>query len=294
MILEQAISLQKIQAHANDTSVADIQTVRHGLPITVEHPKGTQRELHDDDGKLVYSKHMYYDYGYFNGTKGRDGDEVDCMLGPVLNATEVFVIHMKDMGPDKTEREDEDKCMVGFPSADSAKAAFLMHYPKDFYDGMTALPVDQFKQRMSTASLPYRRTKITAKGTLTRLMAGLGRMPACPHCGSHAFAPLAEGSKRQRCTNCKKVFEINAAEVEKCPKCGSTKYGLMPTDFETAKCSKCGKTWQVKNPPKPKINAVLKRGKGKKAIQENIDTLIHKEGKEPDQAVAIAYSKAGK
>lgn len=37
----------------------------------------------------------------------------------------------------------------------------------------------------------------------------------------------------------------------------------------------------------------LKKGKSKKIIQENIKTEI-KAGKKPDQAVAIAYSVAGK
>lgn len=37
----------------------------------------------------------------------------------------------------------------------------------------------------------------------------------------------------------------------------------------------------------------LKKGKSKKVIEENIATEI-KHGKEPKQAVAIAYAKAGK
>lgn len=37
----------------------------------------------------------------------------------------------------------------------------------------------------------------------------------------------------------------------------------------------------------------LKKGRSKKDIQENIKRLIS-EGKKPDQAVAIAYSKAKK
>lgn len=38
----------------------------------------------------------------------------------------------------------------------------------------------------------------------------------------------------------------------------------------------------------------LRKGSSKAVIQANIAMLIHKEGKKPDQAVAIAYSIAGK
>lgn len=37
----------------------------------------------------------------------------------------------------------------------------------------------------------------------------------------------------------------------------------------------------------------LKKGKSKETISKNIKTLIH-EGKDPKQAAAIAYSKAGR
>lgn len=151
-------------AHATDTPVANVPCKRHGLHITIEHPKGTLRVLHDDKGNPVYKKHMYNDYGYFNKTKGRDGDEVDCIVGPMQDAPEVYIVHMLDKGPVPKEREDEDKCMVGFPSPDVAKKAFLMHYPQEFYGGMTALPVAEFKRKLATAQLPYRKKKLTAGG----------------------------------------------------------------------------------------------------------------------------------
>ena len=158
--------LLTLAAHAKDTPVKNTKAKVHGLAITIEHPKGTLRRLHDDKGNVVYKKHMYNSYGYFNGTKGRDGDEVDCFLGPLKNAKEVYVVHMKDLGPVPSEREDEDKCMIGFPSADVAKAAFLRHYPATFFGGMTTLPVDVFKKKMRQASKPHRKKKITAEALL--------------------------------------------------------------------------------------------------------------------------------
>jgi hypothetical protein len=151
-----------VLAHAKDSNSVNRKVRSHGLPITIEAPKYTNRTLHDENAKLVYSRFMHHDYGYISKTTGRDGDEVDVFVGPMKNAAEVYVVHMIDKGPDKSAREDEDKCFVGFQSADAARAAFLAHYPKDFYGGMTALPLAVFKQKLKTANLPYRRKKITA------------------------------------------------------------------------------------------------------------------------------------
>lgn len=149
-----------VLAHTKDTPIDGRPLVRHGLPITIEHRAGTLRQLHDDAGNVVYKKHMYNSYGYFNHTKGRDGDEVDCFIGPLRDAKEVFIVHMLDKGPVKSEREDEDKCFIGFPGADAAKTAFLLHYPIEFYGGMTAMPVKQFKAKLKQAQLPHREKKI--------------------------------------------------------------------------------------------------------------------------------------
>lgn len=182
-------------AHAKDTTSEGKHTVVHGLPITIEHSKGTKRVLHDDKGNVVYSKHMHSHYGYFNNTKGRDGDEVDCFVGPLKNATMVYIVHMKDMGPVPSEREDEDKTFIGFPSADAAKQAFLLHYPKNFFESMTVLPVDTFKQKMAEASLPYRHKKIHA-----------AKAKACPHCKSKKFGLMPTDFETAKCKDCGKTF----------------------------------------------------------------------------------------
>ena len=186
MILASCIALQA--AHPKDLEIANKKTVHQGMKITIEAPRGTDRVLHDDEGKQVYRRRMYHDYGYIDGTKGRDGDEVDCFVGPITNAPEVFIIHMKDMGANVTEREDEDKCFIGFSSADTAKAAFLMHYPASFYDGMTSLPVDVFKKRLAQASQPHRKKKITAAG--------------------------------MQCPRCARAYDVKDRRVGYCQKCG--------------------------------------------------------------------------
>lgn len=142
---------QYILAHANDSQIANLGTTSHGLPVTIEHPKGTVRVLHDDKGNEVYKRHMYHSYGYIDGTKGMDGDEVDVFLGPLRNAKEAYVIHMLDKGPVVKERENEDKVFLGFPNAEAAKASFLLHYPKNFFGGLLALPIARFRQRLKNS-----------------------------------------------------------------------------------------------------------------------------------------------
>lgn len=252
--------LADILAHAEDTPAQAIQKTVCGLPVTIEHPKGTLRELKDDSGNVVYRKHMFADYGFFNGTKGRDGDEVDCMLGPVKNPTEAYVVHMRDMGPVKHEREDEDKVMLGYPTADAAKSAFLLHYPKNFYDGMSTLPIAKFAQAMKTASMPYRRSKITAAGSMGEMLIKLGTAPkgvlillcsGLPVQGLyHLFAGVNRGAQVEEMEGFRRSID--------------------------------------------KIFARLKRGKSDKVVSQNISKLVKQEGKPQDQAIAIAYHEAGR
>jgi inorganic pyrophosphatase len=188
------------------------KTKLHGLPIHIEHKRGSIRELKDSKGNVVYKKLMKHDYGFINNTKGRDGDEVDCFVGPLKNSDFVYIVHMKDMGPVKSEREDEDKLFCGFPSAEAAKHAFLQHYPPNFFQSMTVMPVDEFKRRLKQTQKPYRHKML--------------------------HASFDEWSK--------------AVKSAKCPKCGSKKFDLMPSDFETAECNDCGKQYNINVKGKPK------------------------------------------
>jgi hypothetical protein len=158
MKLSQAIAY----VAAQNESIAK-RITHSGLRISIEHPRGTTRLLKDDEGKVVWKKYMHHDYGFFENTDGRDGDEVDVMMGPLTNPDDVFIIHMIDKGPDVDEREDEDKVMLGFPNADAAKVAFHLHYPENFYGGMTVLPMKLFKKRLAHAQKPYTNRKLTAR-----------------------------------------------------------------------------------------------------------------------------------
>jgi hypothetical protein len=117
----------------------------HGLDITVENAKGSKREGSDKGGKK-WSVVMPAHYGYFKRTEGKDGDHVDCYLGPHVRAPHVFVV---DQINADTGKFDEHKCFLGFPS----KSAAINTYHKAFSDGrggerfghITEMTVDQFK-----------------------------------------------------------------------------------------------------------------------------------------------------
>lgn len=193
MRLEAVVQLALMNADQN--APKSIKHVKfQGFDIAIEYPAGVTRELKNAKGEVVYRKRMVYSYGFIATTKGRDGDEVDVMLGPSEKAQEAHVVHMIDLGPDVDQREDEDKVMLGFPDAEAAKKAFEKHYPATFYGGMTSLPLDVFRKRLK--QLPGKKitagvihcvqceaTEITMSPDTTMLY--------CRGCGMAAFNRLA-------------------------------------------------------------------------------------------------------
>jgi inorganic pyrophosphatase len=115
-----------------------------GVKISIEAPAGTVR-MHEDEHGVEKETYMYNDYGYFNKTKGADGDCVDVFLGPDLeHAHEVYVV--RQLVAPECKYYDEDKCMVGFDSEDKAKEAYLKHHhhkPKHIGQ-IDTYPVDTF------------------------------------------------------------------------------------------------------------------------------------------------------
>jgi len=95
-----------------------------GLRIAIENRKGSVRKGTDSDGN-EWSTKMVHPYGYLVGTKGADGEPVDCYVGPDKEAPAAFVVHQhKDDG----KGYDEDKVMLGFRTKKEAKEAYLKHY----------------------------------------------------------------------------------------------------------------------------------------------------------------------
>lgn len=123
--------------------------------IAIENPKGSVRSGVDKDGK-EWSQEMHNTYGYFEGTKGKDSDDVDCFLGPNPLSEDVFVIDQLD----KDGNFDEHKVMFGFDSSEEAREAYLSNY-EDGWTGLgdiTKVNVEDFRkwvQKDDVRSKPF-------------------------------------------------------------------------------------------------------------------------------------------
>lgn len=122
----------------------------HGMHVSIENPKGSERKGRGRDGKEWKVK-MPVHYGYIRNTEGADGDHVDVSLGDHHDAEHVHVIDQID--PD-SRKFDEHKAMLGFQHAGDAVRA----YRSSFSDGrgherigsITPMHVDKFKEWVGT------------------------------------------------------------------------------------------------------------------------------------------------
>jgi hypothetical protein len=118
-----------------------------GLPVSIENAKGSVRKWYDPHNKQEGETKMRHAYGYIRGTKGTDGDHVDCYIGPDKNAKQAFVVHQMK-APD-FKKFDEDKVMLGFPSAEAARSAYMKQYDKPgFFGSMTPMSMEDFKEKV--------------------------------------------------------------------------------------------------------------------------------------------------
>lgn len=123
--------------------------------IAIENPKGSVRSGVDKDGK-EWSQEMHNTYGYFEGTKGKDSDDVDCFIGLNPLSEDIFVIDQLD----KDGNFDEHKVMLGFDSPEEAREAYLSNY-EDGWTGLgdiTKVNIEDFRkwvQKDDVRSKPF-------------------------------------------------------------------------------------------------------------------------------------------
>lgn len=123
--------------------------------IAIENPKGSVRSGVDKDGK-EWSQEMHNTYGYFEGTKGKDSDDVDCFIGPNPLSEDIFVIDQLD----KDGNFDEHKVMFGFDSSEEAREAYLSNYEEGWtgLGDITKVNVEDFRkwvQKDDVRSKPF-------------------------------------------------------------------------------------------------------------------------------------------
>jgi len=129
------------QKKAGNYKMAHIQV--QGMDITIENPKGSFRSGTDEDGR-AWKTEMKSHYGYFKGTTGKDGDQIDAFIGENPESQTVFVV---DQNHSKTGGFDESKVMLGYNSPEEAKAAYMANYEPEWkgFGSITPVGVEQFK-----------------------------------------------------------------------------------------------------------------------------------------------------
>lgn len=123
-----------------------------GLPISIETRKGQVRKGRNHDG-TPWAVRMPADYGYIKGTRGADGQAVDCFVGPVKDARFAYIFHIVC---DDDGTYDEDKVFLGFKSMTDAEKIMKAAYDNyaDISHSATVLPMHAFIRRvLHTAEL---------------------------------------------------------------------------------------------------------------------------------------------
>lgn len=122
-------------------------TEHQGIPIAIENRKGSVRKGVDKDGK-PWRTVMKMPYGYIKGSKGADGEDIDCYVGPHKDAPNAYVVHQRKS--DGTGY-DEDKVLFGLRNKDDAIKRYLQHYNSDKFLGpVKEVPVERLKEMLST------------------------------------------------------------------------------------------------------------------------------------------------
>ena len=115
----------------------------NGMICYIENPRDSIRKGEDADGTEWATK-MPHHYGFIDGTKGADGDELDCFVGRNLQSKRVFVVDQYDA----EGNFDEHKCMLGFNNAKEAQDAYAQSFGRNWkgFGGLKTLSVPNFKK----------------------------------------------------------------------------------------------------------------------------------------------------
>ena len=123
-----------------------------GIPINIENLAGSVRQGIDASGN-PWSTRMKFHYGEIeHKSLGNDGDKLDVFIGPNPSAKQVYIVNQNHPSdhPKKPGKFDEQKCFIGFDSADAAKRAYYRQYdrPGEYFRSITSMTIDQFKKSL--------------------------------------------------------------------------------------------------------------------------------------------------
>ncbi|MDC8446086.1 MAG: hypothetical protein LV471_09210 [Nitrosomonas sp.] len=107
-----------------------------GLSIAIEQPRGTYRTGIDSKTGKRWTSRMAAHYGYISGTKGADGDGVDCFVGPYPQSEIAYAINQYIDG-----RFDEHKIMLAFPDEETARNAYLHSHERGWKGLKSIIPL---------------------------------------------------------------------------------------------------------------------------------------------------------
>ncbi|MCU4350234.1 PLxRFG domain-containing protein [Acinetobacter ursingii] len=114
----------------------------HGLDISIENPKGSERRGTDPDGN-EWSHTMSDHYGYIKRTKGADNEHIDTYIGNNPDSNQVFIVDQIDQA---SGNFDEHKVMLGFNNQEEATTAYKSNFDKGWKVGhIRNMDMEQFK-----------------------------------------------------------------------------------------------------------------------------------------------------
>lgn len=125
-----------------------------GHVIAIENPAGSVRAGVDENGDAWQST-MTHHYGYFEGTQGADGDELDVFIKKDTSNLDGAVFVVDQINP-KTGEFDEHKVILGASDAEDAKQIYLSNYENGWkgLGQLTELTLLQFKERLGAEWMP--------------------------------------------------------------------------------------------------------------------------------------------
>lgn len=134
----------------------------HGLDISIENPKGSERRGTDPNGK-EWAHTMSDHYGYIKRTVGADSEQIDTYVGVNPDSDQVFIVDQIDQ---ETGNFDEHKVMLGFDSQEDAIKSYQSNFDKGWKVGqIRTMTMEQFKDWLKNGdtSKPSSETEQTNK-----------------------------------------------------------------------------------------------------------------------------------